>query len=64
MTVKELTRDELDELKSNYYYSDDYDTNIVGENGLPILFPGDIPNRIMFALYDGTEFVKEDFFCN
>ena len=64
MTVCELNRDQLDELKWNYYYSDDYDPKIVGENGLPILFAGDIPDRIIFAVYYGIDFVPSDFGCN
>ena len=63
MTVRELNRDQLDELKWTYCYSDDYDPKIVGENGLPILFAGDIPDKIIFAVYDGIDFVEEDFFC-
>ena len=64
MTVRELNRNELNELKHTYFLSDDYDPKITGQNGLPILFSADIPDNIIFALYDGTEFVKEDFFCN
>lgn len=64
MTVRELNREQLDELKCNYYYSDDYDPKIVGHNGLPILFAGDIPDKIIFALYDGIDFVPDDFGCS
>ena len=64
MTVRELNRDQLDELKQAYYYSDDYDPKIVGHNGLPILFAGDIPDKIIFALYDGINFVPDDFWCS
>lgn len=62
--VRELNRDELDELKTTYFYSDDYDEKIVNAAGLPVLFPGDIPDEIIFAVYDGISFVKDDFFCN
>ena len=64
MTVRELNQDQLDELKWNYYYSDYYDEKIVSENGLPILFAGDIPDKIIFAVYAGIDFVPEDFSCN
>lgn len=64
MTVRELSRDQLDELKWHYYYSDDYDPKIVGENGLPILFAGDIPDKIIFAVYAGIHFVPDDFGCS
>ena len=63
MTVRELNREQLNELKSAYYYSDDYDAKIVLENGLPILFTGDIPDRVIFAVYDGINFTEDDFFC-
>ena len=63
MDVRELSRDQLDELKYNYYYSDDYDPKIVMENGLPPLFPSDIPDWVIFALYRGIEFVNDDFSC-
>lgn len=64
MTVRELNQGQLDELKWNYYYSDYYDEKIVSENGLPILFAGDIPDKIIFAVYAGIDFVPEDFSCN
>lgn len=64
MTVRELSREQLDELKWAYYYSDDYDPKIIGENGLPILFACDIPDRIIFAVYHGIDFVPDDFGCS
>ena len=63
MTVRELNREQLDELKWAYYYDDNYDEKIVGENGLPILFAGDIPDKIIFAVYHGIDFTEDDFFC-
>lgn len=64
MTVQELSREQLNELKWAYYYSDDYDPKIVGDNGLPVLFAGDIPDRIIFEVYGGIHFVSEDFSCS
>lgn len=61
MTARELNQEQLDELKWNYFYSDDYDPKIVGEDGLPILFAADIPNEVIFAVYSGIDFVPEDF---
>ena len=61
MTVRELNQDQLNELKWAYYYDDDYDEKIVGANGLPISFAGDIPNEIIYAVYAGIHFVEEDF---
>lgn len=48
----------------NYFYSDYYDQKIVGENGLPILFAEDIPDKIIFDVYAGIDFVEDDFFFN
>ena len=61
MTARELNQEQLDELKWTYFYSDDYDPKIVGEDGLPILFAADIPNEVIFAVYSGIDFVPEDF---
>ena len=60
-TVKELTREELNELKTSYltklneYGSPSYQDYINAEN---------IPDEIIFEEYEGITFVKEDFFCN
>lgn len=63
MTVKELNRDQLDELKWHYFYSDFYDPKITTGAGLPVLFAGDIPDGIIYAVYDGVYFVNDDFSC-
>ena len=60
-TVKELTRDELNELKSMYLTkleedeSPSYQDYVNAEK---------IPDEIIFEEYAGITFVKEDFFCN
>jgi hypothetical protein len=62
MTVKELNRDQIDALKWSYFYSDEYDEkNIRTAAGLPVLFAGDIPDRIIYAVYAGIDFVNDDF---
>lgn len=59
--VKELTREELNELKTSYltklneYDSPSYQDYVNAEN---------IPDEIIFEEYAGVAFVKEDFFCN
>lgn len=63
MTVKELNRDQLDELKWAYFYSDEYDDEITTAAGLPVLFAGDIPDEIIYAHYSGVYFVNDDFSC-
>lgn len=64
MTVKELNQDQLEELKQNYFYSDDYNEKITTAAGLPVLFSGDIPNEIIYKVYSGIEFVNDDFFSS
>ena len=60
-TVKELTREELNELKASYLTklkedeSPSYQDYVNAEN---------IPDEIIFEEYEGITFVKEDFFCN
>ena len=63
-TVYDLNRDETNELKWAYFYSDEYDNTLVNNATLPILFPGDIPDSVIVEHYDGISFVEEDFSCN
>lgn len=64
MTVKQLNQDQLNELKQNYFYSDNYDEKITNADGLPVLFSGDIPNEIIYKVYSGINFIKDDFFSS
>ena len=61
MTIRDLNRDQLDELKSSYFWGDDYNPTITTEAGLPVLFPEDIPDRVMFRVFAGVYFVPDDF---
>lgn len=63
MTVRELSREQLDELKSSYFWSDEYQGLINPNTDLPILFPGDITDEQIYEIYDGVDFVNDDFFC-
>ena len=58
--VQDLSRDELNELKSNFFYQDE--TQDINEGTFST--PEEIPDAIIFEHYDGVCFVKEDFFCN
>lgn len=60
--VKELTKEELNELKSNYFYSHLDNDNSNQCDGYDA--PWDIPDEIIFEEYEGITFVKEDFSCN
>lgn len=67
MNVKELKQEWLDQLKMNIFYDDnpqelcdvltDADMKIVGEAD----WWYDIPNEIVYKVYDGIYFVKGDF---
>lgn len=60
MTVKELSKDELSELKQNYLI----------ENGQQVSYGmlADVNSLVtderMYEEYEGVDFVPDDFFCN
>ena len=54
--VTELTQDELQELKWNYFYDDEVNHNFD--------FPYQIPNETIFEHFAHISFVLEDFSCN
>lgn len=59
MTVYELNRDQLNQLKWAFFYDDDPETSeILGDN---ISFPEQIPDDIIFSHYADIHFVNDDF---
>lgn len=58
MTVRELTRDQLDELKSAFFW----DPDTQGILPQDIVFPDEIPDDMIFSHYSGICFVEDDFF--
>ena len=75
MSVYELNRDQLDELKESLFWqhldTDDEQPFAISD---PILqkimpdllkadFPDEIPDSIIFQVYAGIDFVNDDFFC-
>lgn len=58
MTVRELTREQLDELKIKYV-CDLYDNPTYGD----LADAHTICDEELFIYYEGVEFVAEDFFC-
>lgn len=58
--VQDLTRDELDELKTAFFQQDETQSILEGAYSQP----REIPDEIIFEHYDGLCFVEEDFFCN
>ena len=60
-TVNDLSRDELDELKENYFWQlQDNDEEVLSS----INSPSEIPDSVILEHYDGISFVEDDFFCN
>lgn len=57
MSVCELTRDQLNELKSAYFWGDET-MDLVPDDAM---CPEDIPDEIVMAYWEGTDFVEEDF---
>lgn len=74
MNVKELTRDQLDELKESLFYQilnndDEIPAFCVIDSALPYTpenlpdYPHQIPDDTIFFVYDGISFVNDDFSC-
>lgn len=71
MKVEQLSEDEMYELKDslycNFYYNQDA-LPIMIESERKVLekatYPSDIPDWLMYRLYGGVDFVKDDFWCN
>lgn len=60
-SVHELNQNELEELRSNYFYQLlDTDEEVLGD----IEYPHEIPMDSVIANYEHVSFVEEDFFCN
>ena len=59
MDVRDLTREQLDELKEAYFWQDETQ-DILPDN---IVYPTQIPDDVIFEHYSGICFVKDDFWC-
>lgn len=59
-TIYDLTPDELNELKTAYFYNPENDDIIPDD----IYFPEQIPDDIIYTYYDDITFTDDDFFCN
>lgn len=58
MTVRDLNRNQLDQLKWDYFYQlDDTDDDILEG----IVLYTDISDEVIFEHYDGINFVQDDF---
>lgn len=58
--VQDLTRDELDELKTAFFWQDETQDILEGAYSQPC----EIPDEIIFEHYEDMTFVDDDFFCN
>ena len=55
-TTYDLSEEEFEELRVNYYYHvDEYNE---------YEYIADIPDEVIHNHYDGVSFVEEDFWCN
>ena len=63
-SVHELSKDELEELRSRWYSQHEDDGSLEEVMGREIEDEEDIHMGIVGAYDDGTYFVEEDFFCN
>ena len=62
MTVQELNREQLDELKVKYLF-DRFENYGMTPSYQDVAEATNIPDGLIFVEYDGIEFVEEDFFC-
>jgi hypothetical protein len=62
--VNELTQNELEELRSRYYYQLIDDGSLEEVMGKEINSEEEIPMDLIKDHYRDTSFVEEDFFCN
>lgn len=67
MNVKELNKEQLDQLKSNLFYNEEERGNLNSQEIDLIESFGnywDIPDWLVHRAYDGIEFVDDDFCHN
>ena len=67
MNVTELNSNELYQLKQELYYMDEILPNLTTERLAAIRdadIPDNIPDQIVYEVYNGVNFVKDDFWCN
>lgn len=60
MTVRELNRDQIDELKGAFFWSDDPETQEYLDHA-GIIDPEEIPDSVIFDYFGHVHFVPDDF---
>ena len=63
MTVRQLNRDQLTELKQGMISDEIYDTEGRTASYGELAEAESVPDEKVFEKYEGTEFVNDDFFC-
>ena len=63
-SVHELDKNELEELRSRWYYQHKDDGSLEKIMDREVEDEEDIPMDIVVAYYEDTFFVEDDFFCN
>jgi len=63
-TVNELAQNELEELRSRYYYEGLNDGSLFEVVGKEVEYEEDIPMDLVKSHFEGYYFVDEDFWCN
>lgn len=63
MTVRQLNRDQLTELKERMVSDEIYETEGRSASYGELADAESIPDEKVFEKYEGTEFVPDDFFC-
>lgn len=58
MNVRDLNRNQLDQLKWDYFYQLENTNNDILED---IVLYTEIPDEVIFEHYDGINFVQDDF---
>lgn len=67
MKVTELNSNELYQLKQELYYMEEILPNLTTERLDAIRdadIPDNIPDQIVYEMYEGVDFVEDDFWCN
>lgn len=70
MTVQELNHDELDELRqavwfqANEYSDCGFAPELTQEQLSAVDESGEVSDSLLYEIFEGTNFVKEDFWCN
>ena len=59
MDVRDLTREQLQELKDSYFWQEETQ-DVLGDD---IIFPEQIPDDVIFQHYKDVVFVDDDFIC-